>query len=99
MPVASGWSLVTEFPDRASLPMIKIRSASGDHTIHRVRAEDVEAFRAEFTTEARIANALGMGQRDLKPEMKSAGVKPVFRKADIGVRFFRRRDLPARFQV
>lgn len=99
MPVASGWSLVTEFPDRASLPMIKIRSASGDHTIHRVRAEDVEAFRAEFTTEARIANALGMGQRDLKPKMKSAGVKPVFRKADIGVRFFRRRDLPARFQV
>ncbi len=36
---------------------------------------------------------------DLKPEMKAAGAKPFLRKTDIGIRIFRRRHLPARYQV
>ncbi len=78
---------MTVLPDRISFSVFKIRSACGDHTIHRVRAGDVEAFLAEFTTEVRIANAFGVSLRDLKPEMKAAGVKPVLRKVDTGIRF------------
>lgn len=99
IPVSSGWELVKEISDRVFLPAIRIRSARGDHTIHRFRTEDVKAFLAEFTTEVRIANALEMSLHDLKPQMKAAGVKPYLSKSEIGIRLFRRRDLPARFQV
>lgn len=99
IPVSSGWELVTRMHDRVLLPVIKVQSASGDHTVHRFRAEDVDAFLTEFTTEVRIANAIDMSLHDLKQEMKAAGMKPVFRKADIGIRLFRRAELPSRFQV
>lgn len=81
------------------LPAVKLPSKRDDHVIYRIRPEDVDAFLSEFTTEARIGNALGMSLSDLKPEMKAAGVKPFLRKTEIGIRIFRRCDLPARFQV
>jgi len=99
IPVSSGWELVKELPDRVPLAVTRIRSASGDHTIHRFQADDVEAFFSEFTTEVRIANALGMTMDDLKLEMKAAEVKPILQQADIGVRLFRCRDLPERFRA
>ena len=72
---------------------------STEPTIHRFQADDVEAFLSEFTTEVRIANALGMTLDDLKLEMKAAEVKPILQQADIGVRLFRCRDLPERFRA
>ncbi len=95
VPVPSGWELVKE----SLLPAIKIPSNRDDHVIYRFRPEDVDAFLNEFTTEAWIGNALEMSLSDLKPLMKAAGAKPFLRKTDIGIRIFRRCDLPARFQV
>ncbi|MCF3595737.1 TniQ family protein [Rhodobacteraceae bacterium LMO-12] len=95
VPVASGWELVKE----GLLPAVEIPSKRDDHVIYRFRPEDVDAFLAEFTTEAWIGNALDMSLSDLKPEMKAAGVKPFLRKTEIGIRIFRRCDLPARYHV
>lgn len=81
------------------LPVVEIPSKRDDHVIYRFRPGDVGAFLAEFTTEARIGNALEMSLSDLKPEMKAAGMKPFLRKTEIGIRIFRRRDLPARYQL
>ena len=95
VPVASGWELVKE----GLLPVVEIPSKRDHHVIYRFRPEDVDAFLGEFTTEAWIGNALDMGLSDLKPEMQAAGVKPFLRKTEIGIRIFRRCDLPARYQV
>jgi len=95
IPVASGWELVR----KRLLPSREIRSDDGDHVIHRFQPEDVDGFLSEFTTEVHIGEALGIGVKDLKPEMKAAGAKPMLRKSDIGARIFRRGDLPERFRV
>lgn len=95
VPVASGWELV----DRCLLPSIKVISASGAHVFHRFRREDVDAFTAEFTTEAVIGNALEIELRDLKFEMKAAGATPFLLKNEIGIRIFRRSELPLKFRV
>ncbi|SNT76813.1 TniQ family protein [Paracoccus seriniphilus] len=95
IPVASGWELVR----RGLLRACEIRSEDGEHVIHRFEPEVVDAFLSEFTTEVHIGAALGMGVRDLKPVMKAAGAKPFLLKSDIGVRIFRRSDLPDRFRV
>ncbi|MEP2984617.1 MAG: TniQ family protein [Sulfitobacter sp.] len=95
VPIASGWELVKE----GLMPVVEIPSKRDDHVIYRFRPEDVDAFLGEFTTEAWIGNALEMSLADLKPEMKGAGVKPFLRKAEIGIRIFRRCDLPVRYQV
>lgn len=95
VPVASGWELVKE----GLLPVVEIPSKRDHHVIYRFRPEDVDAFLAEFTTEAWIGNALDMSLSDLKPEMKAAGVKPFLLKTEIGIRIFRCCDLPARYQV
>ncbi|GAA6202903.1 hypothetical protein NBRC116599_41290 [Aquicoccus sp. SU-CL01552] len=95
VPVLSGWELVED----SVLRTIEIYPKRGDHVIHRFRPDDIDAFLAEFTTEAWIGNALRMSLDALKLEMKAARVKPFLRKSDIGIRIFRRRDLPARYQV
>ncbi|CUH39448.1 hypothetical protein JSE7799_02175 [Jannaschia seosinensis] len=95
VPVPSGWELVR----KRLLPSREIRSDDGDHVIHRFQPEDVDGFLSEFTTEVHIGEALGIGVKDLKPVMKAAGAKPMLRKSDIGVRIFRRSDLPERFRV
>ncbi|WP_160383804.1 TniQ family protein [Pseudooceanicola pacificus] len=95
VPVAAGWELVR----KRLLPSREIRSDDGDHVIHRFQPEDVDGFLSEFTTEVHIGDAFGMGEKDLKPEMKAAGARPMLRKSDIGVRIFRRSDLPERFRV
>jgi len=95
IPVASGWDLVR----KRLLPSREIRSDDGDHVSHRFQPEDVDGFLSEFTTEVHIGEALGMGMKDLKTEMKAAGAKPMLLKSEIGVRIFRRSDLPERFRV
>lgn len=95
----AGWELINASPDRVRLPTFLIPARHGDHVIRRVRAEDMEAFFAEFTTEKRIREALEIGSHDLKFRMKAAKAKPVYLKSEIGVRIFRRCELPAPFHV
>lgn len=94
-PVASGWELVK----KGLLAVVAIPSKREDHVIYRFRPEDVDAFLAEFTTEVWIGNALDMSMSDLKPQMKADGAKPFLLKREIGVRIFRRCELPARYQI
>lgn len=94
MPVASGWELI-----RRGVLAGDVIHGEGDHVIHRVRHEALEAFLAEFTTETIIGQALGIGYQELKAEMKKARAKVHFLKDDLGIRIFRRSELPAQFQV
>lgn len=99
IPFPSGWELVNASPDHVHLPTIDINAEQGNHVIRRIRVEDVDAFLAEYTTEKRIGSVLGIGVRDLKGLMKAARAKPICSKTEIGVRIFRRIDLPEQFQV
>ncbi|PVH27821.1 hypothetical protein DDE20_15000 [Pararhodobacter oceanensis] len=76
-----------------------VNSRCGKHVFHRFRREDVDAFLAEFTNETLIADALGIGKRELKSQMKAAGAKPYLLAGEVGVRIFRRSELPSKFQV
>ncbi|WP_375691721.1 TniQ family protein [Pseudooceanicola sp. LIPI14-2-Ac024] len=94
LPDSSGWELIR----RGYISVDEVRG-DGDHVIQRIRPEAIEAFLAEFTTETIIGKALGMGGEELKAEMKRARAKVHLRKRDIGIRIFRRSELPERFQV
>jgi hypothetical protein len=95
IPVSSGWELVK----RSLLPVISIPASQGGHVVYRFRPEDVDTFITTYTTEVRIGEILGIGVRDLKPKMKAAGAKPFLTKTDIGIRIFKRPDLPQAFKV
>ena len=96
---ASAWELVNNSSDGPCLPSHDIPAEHGEHVIRRFHTEDIDAFLAEYTTEKRIGIALGIGVRDLKGPMKAARAKPICLKSEIGIRIFRRKDLPKQFQV
>lgn len=96
---ASAWELVNNSSDGPFLPSHDIHAEHGEHVIRRFHIEEIDAFLAEYTTEKRIGIALGIGVRDLKCLMKAAGAKPICLKSEIGIRIFRRKDLPKQFQV
>ena len=96
---ASAWELVNDSSDGPCLPSLDICAEHGDHVIRRFHTEDIDTFLAEYTTEKRIGNALGIGLRDLGCQMKAARAKPICLKTEIGIRIFRRKDLPKQFQV
>ena len=99
IPLVSGWELANASPDGVHLPTFDIRAKHGDHVIRRFLADDIDAFLAEYTTEKRIGIALEIGQRELKGLMKAARAKPICLKTEIGIRIFKRKDLPKQFQV
>lgn len=94
MPIRSGWELIR----RGYIAVDEIRG-KGDHVIHRIRPEALEAFLAEFTTETNIGKSLGVSAEELKTEMKRARAQVHILKDDLGIRIFRRSELPARFKV
>lgn len=96
---ASAWELVNNSSDGPCLPSHDIPAEHGEHVIRRFHTDDIDAFLAEYTTEKRIGIALGIGVRDLKGPMKAARAKPICLKSEIGIRIFRRKDLPKQFQV
>jgi hypothetical protein len=96
---ASAWALVNNSSGGPCLPSHDIYAEHGEHVIRRFHSEDIDTFLAEYTTEKRTGIALGIGVRDLKGPMKEARAKPICLQKEIGIRIFRRKDLPKQFQV
>lgn len=101
MPPASIWALVDEPEEEAAIPAITIEGENGAYRFHRFRREDLEAFKAVFTTVPRIAEQAGREFRldEIGGRLNAAGVKPVFRKRDLGIQLYRIADLPAAFRT
>ena len=101
MPPASVWALVHAPEEETAIPAISVEGENASYRVHRFRREDLEAFEAVFTTEPRIAEQTG---HEFKPDeigrrLNFAGVKPVFRKRDLGIQLYRIADLPAAFRA
>ena len=101
MPPASVWALVDEPEEETAIPAISIEGENASYRFHRFRREDLETFKAVFTTMPRIAEQAGRRLKldEIGRRLNFAGVKPVFRKRDLGIQFYRIADLPAAFRA
>jgi hypothetical protein len=92
MPRQSVLKLVSEYPE--VLPSQIVKPQTGTHEFNRFLEEDVEAFRAKFTTAIRVANEHGVELKVILGGFKRAGVKPVFQYNEIGIDLYRASDIP-----
>ena len=101
MPPASVWALVDEPEEETAIPAISIEGENASYRFHRFRREDLEAFNAVFTTVPRIAEQTWHEFKldEIGRRLNIAGVKPVFRKRDLGIQLYRIADLPAAFRA
>ena len=93
IPRSSGWELVHREKGPRLRPIV-VTGVTGQHRIFRFDEEHVAAFRAEFTTEIRIANAYDMEKKDVVARLKKRGVRPILRTVDIGIELYRTKDIP-----
>jgi hypothetical protein len=101
MPPASVWALVDEPEEETAIPAISIEGENASYRFHRFRREDLEALKAVFATVPQIAEQAGHEFKldEIGRRLNIAGVKPVFRKRDLGIQLYRIADLPAAFRA
>jgi hypothetical protein len=88
IPKSTGWTLASR-SEGPRLPVQVVEGKDGGHRIYRFTEEAVEAFMAEFTTPARIANQHGEPIGIIMNRLKRAGVRPVMTRREVGIDFFR----------
>lgn len=88
IPKSTGWTLVSR-SEGPRLPAQVVEGKDGGHRIYRFAEEAVDAFMAEFTTPARIANQHGEPIGIIMNKLKRAGVRPVMTRREVGIDFFR----------
>lgn len=93
IPREVGWQLIDEYESVTGLTVTEVVCPDADHSIWRFEPESVAAFKADFTTPARLAEQHGMRVGDVVGRMRKSGVKPIIPRADIGVEFYRISEL------
>ena len=93
IPKATGWELVHR-EGEPRLPSMKIEGKNGRHRFFRFDDRAVGFFVSEFTTVVRIANEHDLERKKVVSRLKSRGARPVIRRAEVGVDFYRVADLP-----
>jgi hypothetical protein len=93
IPKETGWGLVDRCPQEVSLAVDWIACPTDDHRIPRFNPAAVAGFKTRFTHPARIAEHHGLQIGEVVRRLKQRGVRPVLTTAEIGVDFYRVRDL------
>lgn len=89
-----GWRLVDHHHAVAELTVTEIMCRDTSHRICRFNFENISAFKATFTTPARLAEQHDLQVGEVVGRLKRAGSRPVISKAEVGVDCYRISDLP-----
>ncbi|WP_143076406.1 hypothetical protein [Roseovarius lutimaris] len=89
-----GWRLVDHHHAVAELTVTEIMCRDTSHRICRFNLENISAFKATFTTPARLAEQHDLQVGEVVGRLKRAGSRPVISKAEVGVDCYRISELP-----
>ncbi|MEP0316304.1 TniQ family protein [Hyphomonas sp.] len=92
IPKSTGWALIDR-DEGPSPEVLTIKGPTGRYPIYRFAEESLEAFMSEFITDVRVANAYDVQKLVAVSRMKKAGIRPVIKKAEVGVDFYRVSDI------
>jgi len=92
IPRLSLMALAREHPNELATQLVAPHA--GTYKFGRLLKPDVEAFREKFTTVARVANRYDVELKVIHSRFKRAGVKPEFRRVDVGVNLYRSSKIP-----
>jgi hypothetical protein len=87
------WRLVDQYQEIADLALVEIVGPDRNHKILRFDSEKVAAFKAVFTTPARLAEQHVLQIGEVVGRLKRSGTRPVISRAEIGIDFYRIADL------
>lgn len=88
-----GWRLVDQHQAITGLTVMEIHGPDQNHKIRRFDSDSVARFKATFTTPARLAEQHDLQIGEVVGRLKRSGTRPVISKAEVGVDFYRVRDL------
>ena len=88
-----GWRLVDHHHAVAKLTVTEFMGPDTSHRIWRFDPKNVSEFMAIFTTPARLAEQRGLQVGEVVGRLKRAGSRPIISKAEVGVDFYRIRNL------
>ncbi|WP_428515269.1 hypothetical protein [Roseovarius sp.] len=95
LPRDVGWALVGRCPDEMSLAVSWISCPNEGHRIPRFDREVVAKFKARFTHPARLAEAHDLQIGEVVDRLKRRGIRPLLKRSEIGLDFYRISDLKA----
>ena len=95
IPKDVGWYLVDRFPGEVSLTVDWILAPNGVHRIPRFDPETVAEFKTRFIHPGRLAGQHHLQIGEVVGRLKKRGIRPVLTRAEVGVDFYRSRDLKA----
>lgn len=98
MPIETAWALARRKTGPRLDPVV-VEGGDGTHRFWRFEQETIDRFMAAFVTSARIAMDHGVRAPALWHRLRSAGVRPVLSRQDVGVDIYRTADIPAPIPV